>query len=154
MRSDSALLENYLHDALTILGASLSLAQAELPVFYRVVAVQLRLLLCDTTRRHGEIVDISLLAGLRPGMRLRSLDRAREPMPLADWLEQRLPLFETNESGQGAQITARTLIRRVCEQDGGAHVDPRPAAGLPAGEYREWILRIAQEVLASTQGRE
>ncbi len=144
------MLENYLHDSLSILAASISLARGEQPAFYRVAALQLRLLLCDTTRRHGSIVNISLLPRLRPGLALHPLgedgfDRTRRPIPLAEWLEQPLPLPEPEPP------TVRNLIRRVCEQDGGAHVDPRASVPLPAGEYRAWILRIAGEVVKSQE---
>ncbi len=153
MPDDTALLETYLLDALDILERSMALAYAEQPAFYRVAAVQLRLLLCDTTRRHGDIVNISLLPRLHPLFALHppdahSFDRSRLPMPLAEWLEQLLPLTEIIDKGQPEPLSVRRLIRRVCEQDGGAHVDLRPAAALPAGEYRGWILRIGAEVLS------
>ena len=150
--SEGNLLQSYLRDSLSILARSVNLARGEMPAFYRVAAVQLRLLLCDTTRRHGDIVNISLLPRLVPRVALhplgeRGFDHARAPIPLAEWLEQALPLVETNDHGEQEPLTVRRLIRRVCEQDGGAHVDPRPAVGLPEGEYREWVLRIAEEVL-------
>lgn len=144
MATDPEVLASYFSDALNILKRSVELAQNEQPAFYRVAAVQLRLLCCDTTRRHGDIVDISLLARLLPGLRLAPLAGAHfnhslPALPLAAWLEQPLPLEPA--------LTIRRLIRRVCEQDGGAHVDPRPVVSLPTGDVRAWVLAIAGEVL-------
>ncbi|HEY3345585.1 MAG TPA: hypothetical protein VGJ97_11695 [Anaerolineaceae bacterium] len=43
---------------------------------------------------------------------------------------------------KGKPLSVRDFIRLVCEQDGGAHVDPRPAASL-----REWKGRAEQMAL-------
>lgn len=137
-------LTEYAADCLAILRASLEQVAGGNPPFYRVAAVQLRLLLCDTTRRHDRVVETSLLPQVRPDLRLPPLgaDGAFHPelppLPLADWLAQPLP---------GGKLTLRQLIRRVCDTDGGAHVDPRRRAGLagvsdPAG----WIVRIGRVV--------
>ena len=62
--------QQYGQDALKILRTSLNLMDQGQPEFYRVAALQLRLLLCDTTRRHGRSVDISLASRLWPDLRL------------------------------------------------------------------------------------
>jgi len=152
----------YLRDSLSILQLSLKLARQDHPEFYRVAAVQLRLMLCDTTRRHQEPVVISLAPRLLPGLALHPLvtpgpvgsgdrvsqvnplqkagdvfNRSAQPLSIEEWLDQSL----------GA-LTIRQLIRRVCDQDGGAHVDPRPSVSLPEGlDYRTWILVIGEYVV-------
>jgi hypothetical protein len=123
-------LRAYTLDALHILHTSLELASGSEPAFYRVAAVQLRLLLCDTTYRHDRTENISLIPRLLPEVRLqpltaRGFDRSQPPMLLDEWLEQPLPL-----AIQPA-VTLRQVIRQVCDQDGGAHLDPHRQTGLP-----------------------
>lgn len=143
MPAHSSTLEAYTRDALHLLQRSVQLAAGGETAFYRVAAMQLRLLLCDTTRRHGRSEPTALAPRLLPELKLPPVlpngkpDRTRAPLPLNNWLDQPLP------DGDPSAISLRTLIRRVCDQDGGAHVDPRPHAGLadipdPAG----WILNI------------
>lgn len=130
----------YARDSLAILRASLRLARTTRPAFYRVAALQLRLLLCDTTRRHGKIVDMALAPRLCLDLQLPQLNETRAVtgsprLSLQAWLAQPLPGFPS--------ITVRELIRRVCDQEGGAHVDPHREAGLPAGlDTLAWILRL------------
>ncbi len=133
----------YARDAAGILRETLNLIAAGQPAFYRVAAVQLRLLLCDTTRRHGQIVITSLVARLWPDFRLGALsDVPVEPtLPLDDWLGQKLP---------EGDYTVRQFIRLVCDQDGGAHVDFRQYAGLPAAfPSLAWICRLSAIALAA-----
>ncbi len=145
----------YAQDALKILQTSLELVSQGHLEFYRVAALQLRLLLCDTTRRHNRVVDISLARRLWPRLRLRALntegsfDPNLESLPLSDWLAQRLTL----KSGSG--LTMRALIRRVCDQEGGAHVDLRPQAGLQAvPDASAWVCKAAEEALRAIQAQE
>jgi len=137
----------FAHDAVKILATSLELIDRGRPEFYRVAALQLRLLLCDTTRRHNRIVDISLAKRVWPGLRLRLLappgapDLDSPPVPLGQWLAQRLP------AGPDATITVRELIRRVCDQQGGAHVDVKPNAGVQnVVDVPGWIYEAGIEV--------
>jgi hypothetical protein len=127
----------------------LELVGAEKPEFYRVAAAQLRLLLCDTTRRHGQVADISLARRLWPDLRLPTLgakiETVETDLPLIEWLAQPVP----------GGITLRRLIRLVCDQDGGAHVDPHPDAGLPEGlDVPYWIGQAAQAAQAAVSGLE
>ncbi len=138
----------YARDALDILNTSLELVQQGRLEFYRVAALQLRLLLCDTTRRHNRVVDISLAVRLWPEVHLQALNQAGffdpglDPLPLSEWLAQRLPL----PSGQ--VLTLRGLIRRVCDQEGGAHVDLKPEAGLPeVPDVPGWMCKAGAEAL-------
>lgn len=126
---------------MTILNHCIQLYQEGCTEFYRVAALQLRLLLCDTTRRHGRITNIALIPKLLPELTLPPIgidgepDHQIPPISLPDWLALELPTEET--------ITIRQLIRRVCDQDGGAHVDPKPVAGLSNIDTPEtWIIRI------------
>ena len=138
---------NYGRDSWLILIASLELIEQGHPEFYRVAALQLRLLLCDTTRRHNRRVDISLAKHLWPDLQLYPInpqgqfDRELAPFSLEKWLAQPLP------GVAGQSITLQDLIRRVCDQDGGAHVDYRPEAGLEGvTDVSGWICKIGAEV--------
>ena len=138
---------NYGRASWQILSTSLDLVKQGHTEFYRVVALQLRLLLCDTTRRHNRRLDISLVTQLWPGLQLYPLnpqgqfDPASAPLLLEKWLAQTLPGYT------GLSITLQTLIRRVCDQDGGAHVDFRPVAGLrDVPDVPGWICKIGAEV--------
>lgn len=147
MPTEDAFLQRYCLESLEILETAIHLYQQGRRTFYRVAAIQLRLLLCDSTRRHGRSVDISLLPRLLPGLTLPALSQEgllleHAPfLPLASWLDQELA--EGDKS-----LSIRLLIRRVCEQDGGAHVDPKPKAGLAGfSRHPEWVIRIAQMLL-------
>jgi hypothetical protein len=150
-KPDSSL-RPYARDSLEILRQSLNLYQKGHYEFYRVAALQLRLLLCDTTRRHNQIVNISLLPRLLPDLKLAQIQmqRANAPdllLPLQDWLSQSLTL-EINHP-----VTIRQVIRLVCDQDGGAHVDLKPDLGLELFDQRaEWIIKIARVVVSACNG--
>ncbi len=140
----------YAHDALEILRTSLEMVSQGRLEFYRVAALQLRLLLCDTTRRHNQVVNISLARRLWPELRLHPLnaegvfDPRLEPLLLPAWLAQRLPLPADRS------LTLRELIRRVCDQEGGAHVDLRPDAGLSkVPDVPGWICKAGMEALSA-----
>jgi hypothetical protein len=151
----------YARDALQILVTSLDLSRRGRPEFYRVAALQLRLLLCDTTRRHGEVVNVSLLPRLLPQLLLAPLgadgafDTRAKPLPLDIWLEQPLPAPITLLAAAApGGLTIRQLIRWVCDQDGGAHVDPRRlqfkkpalASSKTGPDYAGRILVIAEYI--------
>jgi hypothetical protein len=54
--------------------------------------------------------------------------------------------------GESTAITIRELIRLVCDQDGGAHVDYKPQSILRSGlNYQQLILTIAKVVLISVR---
>lgn len=134
---ETAVLRSYLEDSLQILTASLEQVENGAASFYRVVALQLRLLLCDTSRRHNRLENTSLAEQLFSDLALPALTPPHTPRPLAQWLEQ----------PAAAGLTVRQLIRRVCDQDGGAHVDPHPQAGLPdlpPQEIQAAVYRLGQ----------
>jgi hypothetical protein len=142
----------YTRDALHILEHNLRLYREGASECYRAAAAQLRLLLCDTNRIHERLVDISLVPRLFPDLHLAALREGPPPSPadpgelnfqpgpgslsLAEWLAQEIPI------PSGGRISLRELIRTVCEQDGGAHVDQRPVAWLRGWEERG--ARIAE----------
>ena len=132
----------YAQDSLEILRYSLLLVGQGQRPFYRVAAVQLRLLLCDTTRRHNQVIDIAVLPQLIPNLDLPAIGPKEKRLLLDDWLAQPIP---------GQALSVRQLIRRVCDQDGGAHVDFKPEAGLDGLEPAEWIHKIGEIVLNSVE---
>jgi hypothetical protein len=131
----------YARDSIDILNYSLQLCRQGRRPFYRVAALQLRLLLCDTTRRHDQVVDIAVLPQINPDLELPEIAPGVRKLSLKDWLAQPIP-------GQPDQaLTVRQLIRRVCDQDGGAHVDFKPEAGLETLDAAEWIMKIGEIVV-------
>ncbi len=145
----------FARDALKILETSLELVEQGRTEFYRVVALQLRLLLCDTTCRHNRVVDISLAQRLWPHLQLYALnpqgrfDPSLPPFQLSEWLAQRLP------PEGGLPFTLRTVIRRVCDQDGGAHVDLKPQAGLQGlPDVPGWVCKAGAEALRAIRALE
>ena len=134
-------LRAYARDAVRILAESLRLCAEGRPEFYRVAAVQLRLLLCDTTHRHNELVSLALLPRLLPQFSLPLLTPegafdAQRRLPLEEWLAQPLP---------ASTLSLRQFIRRVCDQDGGAHVDVREEErSLP--DAARWVVLIGRMV--------
>lgn len=142
----------YLRETIHVLHTCLHLAWEEYPAFYRPVAVQLRILLCDSTRQHDGVVDISLAPRVwadlcLPALGQRGADPTLPPLALADWLEQPIEALQP-------ALTIRQLIRRVCDQDGGAHVDVKNHSGLPENtEYRDWVLRIGGIVYRTLEKR-
>jgi hypothetical protein len=139
------ILHHYMRDALTILDHSIALFDAGQECFYRVAAVQLRLLLCDTNVRHGKLEEIALVPQLFPELMLLPVDPTgapqsdRLPVDLKTWLN--LPVVS------GSDLTIRQLIRHVCDSDGGAHVDIKPLADLPGmGDLHQWMINISRYV--------
>ncbi len=154
---DRSSILQYARDALRILENNLRLYRQGEWECYRVVAAQLRLLLADTNRIHDRQVDISVVPRLFPDLALDRqvvIDTSGEdgqtrlefhPAPAAltlqEWLAQELP------APWGKPVSLRDLIRRVCEQDGGAHVDPRALADLRLWVERgEHIARIGEYI--------
>lgn len=139
----------YLHQSLELLADSIDQYKKGKTGYYRVAAAQLRLLFCDTTRRHDRIVDISLVRQILPDLRLTSPDtpdQAQDPsllLNLEDWLEYEVEFLS------GEKMTIRSLIREICDRDGGVHVDlgwKRNQAHREA--MREKIMLIAKIVVS------
>ena len=151
MDGENKLATRYLQEAAGILRTSLELGRGRQPAFYRVVAAQLRLLLCDTTRRHDRMEDIALVPRLAPGWGLhplagRQFDTSQERLSLNDWLAQPLPLA-MDQTG----LTIRQLIRQVCDRDGGAHVDLKAWTAEENDSHQEWVLLIGEYVLGESE---
>lgn len=139
------ILAQYTRDAVNILDHSLQLYESGHESFYRVAAAQLRILLCDTTYRHDHQEDIAIVPILFPALRLHRLDEScqpklqEEPVDLQTWLD--------SAAGGESGFSLRQLIRRVCDTDGGAHVDIKPQAGISNQENaRLWIIGIGKYI--------
>ena len=135
-------------DSIEIIRKSLSLVDEGNAPFYRVIAVQLRMLLCDSTRRHGKIEDISLLPCWLPEIRLEKLDENGQQrsglagLTINEWLDQKLVV------DSGKNQTIRQWIRQVCDQDGGAHYDPKVKSQLdPNTNYRDFIITLGRYLI-------
>lgn len=144
----------YLQDTLSILRTSLRLGGEGKPEFYRVAAAQLRLLLCDTTRRHDRIEDISLALRVFPDLAFHPLvgnefDRSLVCIPVKNWLAQPLP-----EGENQAAPAIREFIRQVCDNEGGVHFDPK---NIPVGgsekDHERWIQLVGGYVLDELTSR-
>lgn len=134
----------YARDALRILKDSLEHYDRGEHFYYRVMAVQLRLLLCDTVRRHDRVMSLALLPRIRTDFSLPALSQADGQLPLAAWLEQPVELRP------GERMALRQLIREVCDRQGGAHVDTRRQAAVGVeGAAAEWMRWAALVVLQS-----
>lgn len=142
------LLKGYAHNAIQILEQSHALYAQGQTYFYRVAAAQLRLLFCDTVRRHGRMIPLALAVRLWPGLELPGLPRNQaesDRLGVEEWLAQPLP-----ESG----VTVKQFIRCICDQDGGAHVDIRKHGQLPEGfPSAEWIFTLSGIVVAELSAR-
>jgi hypothetical protein len=137
------ILKAYTRDALGILGNCITLADRGQTSFYRGAAVQLRILLCDTTFRHDRHQDISIIPMQVPDLRLRLMDQ-----PAGDSSEVDLQTWLDSPSGLVTGLSIRQLIRRVCDIDGGAHVEIKPLAGVPDNEdIRQWIIKVSKFLL-------
>jgi len=141
-------LKGYARDAIHILEQSQALYAQGQTYFYRVAAAQLRLLFCDTVRRHGRMIPLALAVRLWPGLELPGLawnQSESDRLSVEEWLAQPIP-----ESG----IIVKQFIRSVCDQDGGAHVDIRKHGHLPEGfPSAEWIFRLSGIVVAELGSR-
>lgn len=135
----------YTLDAASILQHSLDLIESGEESFYRVAAAQLRILMCDTTFRHNRLEEIAVIPILLPQFKLPPLDALETTdrqgwLLLEDWLNQ--------QADPCSDLTVRQMIRRICDVDGGAHVDPKPVNGVPADCYpARWIVKVARVLL-------
>ncbi len=114
--------------------------------FIQVIAGQLRMLLCDTTRIHDVLVDVSLVNRLQPYLRLGVLNAQGEfekedrSMELGDWLKQCIPV-------NGKVVTIFQLIRQVSDERGGVHADFRKSRNADESAEAAWMRRIAEQLL-------
>jgi len=144
MTRQPADLEAHARAALHLLECSILLYRQGDDAFSRVAAVQLRILLCDTTRRHNRMESLALLPRIEPQLNLPNLSTGTF-MSIQAWLEQPLPAMP--------EMSVRDLIRRVCDQDGGAHVDPH-ANTPPPPMAGEWIIQLGEILLAELVKRQ
>ncbi len=138
-------LAQYTLDAINILDHSIQLFENGHESFYRVAATQLRILLCDTTFRHDHHEDIAVVPILFPDLRLSRLDKDCYPVLNEPKIDLQTWLDSPADTPSG--LTIRQLIRRVCDVDGGAHVDIKPQAGISNQETaRLWIIGIGKYI--------
>ncbi len=138
----------YLVDSINILRTSLAHVEEGQPEFYRVIALQLRILLCDTTFRHNKLEDISLVPRVFGNINLRLPDNNGQfsprsnSFPLDEWLDHPI------QNQLKPAISIRQLIRRVCDQDGGAHIDLKTKAELhDIINYQTWINKLGKYIV-------
>lgn len=124
----------YIQSSLEIIRCNLAASRAGCLPCYRVLAVELRLLLCDRKREHNQWSDTAPVARLFPQLTWRAplITNADQPdhlsisdgpeLSLAEWLES--PIYASG----GRRLNVRSLIKIICEKDGGAHADP---TGIP-----------------------
>lgn len=140
-RSNLGILNKY-NEAIKILEYSVMLVELfEIKEFNNVIAGQLRLILCDTTKNGKEIIDNSLIRKIQPNPKFFQVNELSnlsdgmggfipgemfnydKPMiPLENWLDQ--VILSLNLQGKKQDITIRNFIKFSANKSGGAHVDP------------------------------
>ena len=138
-------LQRYTLDAVSILRHSVGMMDSGFESFYRVAAVQMRILLCDTTFRHNRVEDIAVLPILFPHLKLPPLETTIRPESQV-WLD--LDAWLNQPASPCSDLSVRQMIRRICDVDGGAHVDLKPVNGIPSGcDQAQWIKNLARVLL-------
>jgi hypothetical protein len=124
----------YLKSSLEIIRINIEAYRAGCLPCYRVLVVELRLLLCDRKREHNQWTDTAPVARLYPQLTWHAPIIISTDLPnhlpisdgtelsLAEWLAS--PIYECGKR----MLTIRDLIKIICEKDGGAHADP---TGIP-----------------------
>lgn len=134
-------------NALAVLADSLVLIHQGKTQFIPVIAGQLRMLLCDTTRIHDRMVDVSLLKRVMPDLNLGMLNANGEfectaqSMSLQDWLNQTVQLNHK-------EVTILHLIRQVSDERGGVHADFQKSRNADEISETTWIIQIAEHLLS------
>jgi hypothetical protein len=139
-RSNKGTLNKY-YEALKILEFSVMLVELfDLKEFNNIIAGQLRLILCDTSLRRGEVTDNSLIRKINPNpmlfpvnefMELSEkgnafipgdlLDTSKPKITLDEWLNQ--CVLKINLGNILHEITIFEFIKEAANKSGGAHVD-------------------------------
>jgi hypothetical protein len=143
-------LVEYLVGCVDILKINLEGYQKGCRSCYRVLASQLRILLCDRKREHGGWKNTALLTVLYPNARLHPLsttgvnvvDTEKPPVPVEEWLQQSIKLVSSEEKSIGE------CIKWVCEKEGGSHVDPESQIDLPDQLIMEPVIVAISQYLA------
>jgi len=144
-------------EIIRILEISIFLCEAlNLDAFYNVIAVQLRILLCDPNRILRSKIQKPMLHP-HTGQRFKGasdfetilytnlFDKTKEKIKLEKWLRQ-----EVVWSTHWEPITIREVINAWANKNGGAHVDPK----IPEREMfviavsgKDYLLAIAKYVI-------
>jgi hypothetical protein len=131
---------------MTLMSELVSQYKAGKLLFYRPVAVLLRMLCCDTTRRHGQVLSIALIPQIFPDLLFPALEQPDTVIPLETWLKQ-----EVGQKKTGS-IPLQELIRLVVDRGAGAHYDPAPGFQSAFEEYaQQTIIRAAENILSVIQ---
>ncbi|RPJ97276.1 hypothetical protein CW357_01010 [Rummeliibacillus sp. TYF005] len=139
-RSNTGIRGKY-NEAMKILEYSIMMVEFfELEEFNNVIAAQLRLILCDTSKRGSKIIDNSLIRKIQPNPQLHQIkelvnltvdgnsfvpdelfDYEKPRIPLSDWLNQVILSITLQNKKQ--DITIFDFIKHSANKSGGAHVD-------------------------------
>lgn len=139
-RSNTGIRDKY-NEAMKILEYSIMMVELfEIKEFNNVIAGQLRLILCGTSRRGNKIIDNSLIRKMQPNPQLYQVkelvdltmngnafvpdelfDYDKPRIPLSDWLNQIILSITLQDKKQ--DITIFDFIKHSANKSGGAHVD-------------------------------
>lgn len=140
-RSNLGILNKY-NEAMKILEYSVMLVNLfEIKEFNNVIAGQLRLILCDTTKKDNKVIDNSLIRKIQPNPKLFQVNELtnfsdgiggfiagemfnydKPTIPLKTWLNQ--VILSINLQGKKQDISIKEFIKFSANKSGGAHVDP------------------------------
>jgi len=160
-RSDSGN-EEKLCEIIRILEVSIFLCEAlKIDAFYNVIAVQLRILLCDPNRILRSKINKPMLHP-HSGKRFKGtvdyetilhtdlFDKSKEKVKLDKWLKQ-----EVIWSKHWEPITIREVINAWANKNGGAHIDseiPEREMFVITVSGKDYLLTIARYVVIELLG--
>ncbi len=146
-----------LHEIIKILEISIFLCEVlKLDAFYNVIAVQLRILLCDSNRILRTVIKKPMFHP-HTGERFKGttdfetilythlFDKSKEKIKLDKWLNQ-----EVIWSKHWEPITIREIIKAWANKNGGAHVEnkiPEREMFVIAVSGKDYLLTIAKYVI-------
>jgi hypothetical protein len=155
--------KNKLHEIIRILEISIFLCEKlNLKAFYNVIAVQLRILLCDSNRILRSAIQKPMLHP-HTGERFKGtgdyevilytnlFDKTKAKIKLDKWLNQ-----EIIWSKHWEPITIREVIKAWANKNGGAHIDNklpvREMFVINVSESNNYLLTIAKYVITDLLG--
>lgn len=156
-RSDNGFKEK-LNEILRILEISIFLCEAlEIEAFYNVIAIQLRILLCDNLRIIRSVIQKpklhphsnNIFQGTSDFKTILSedlFDKTKTPIPLDKWLKQ--PVIWSKHWEE--PITIKYIIDAWANKNGGAHVDskvPEKEMFVIAVSGKDYLIKIARYVV-------
>jgi hypothetical protein len=155
--------KNKLHEIITILEISIFLCEKlNLKAFYNVIAVQLRILLCDSNRILRSAIQKPMLhphtcerfkgtGDYEVILYTNLFDKTKAKIKLDKWLNQ-----EIIWSKHWEPITIREVIKAWANKNGGAHIDNklpvREMFVINVSESNNYLLTIAKYVITDLLG--